>query len=208
MSKESKNSRLEAFCDGVFAIAITLLVLEIKIPRMASISSVNEFWHHIVAEWPSWFAFALSFVIILVGWVNHHDFFKLINKSRSTFTYANGLLLFSVASIPFTTGVMSEFLTSDLAQPAITVYCFGVLFHCFAWFVFLRTAMHPAPMMSDESTVFLVNSSIVKYNRYAFFFYLFLCILSFWLPYVSLILMTFSWITWVISGIKLSSKNE
>jgi len=149
MTKESKNSRLEAFCDGVFAIAITLLVLEIKIPRISSISSVAEFWHHIIREWPSWFAFALSFVIILVGWVNHHDFFKLINKSRSTFTYANGLLLFSVASIPFTTGVMSEFLMSDLAQPAITVYCFGILFHCFAWFVFLWTAMHPTPLMAD-----------------------------------------------------------
>jgi uncharacterized membrane protein len=207
MSKESKNARLEAFCDGVFAIAITLLVLEIKIPRIASISSVGDFWHNIFAEWPSWFAFALSFVIILVGWVNHHDFFKLINVSRSTFTYANGLLLFSVASIPFTTGVMSEFMMSDLAQPAITVYCFGILFHCFAWFVFLWTAMHPTPLMSDESTAFLVISTIVKYNRYAFFFYLFLCILSFWLPYVSLILMTLSWITWVISGIKLSANN-
>ena len=208
MSKESTNSRLEAFCDGVFAIAITLLVLEIKIPRIGSTTSVSQFWHLIIHEWPEWFGFTLSFVIILVAWVNHHDFFKLINRSRITFTYANGLLLFSVASLPFTTGVMSEFMMSDLAQPAITVYCFGVFFHCFSWFVFLWTAMHPVPILKDEATAVLVDSTIVKYNRYAFFFYFILCILSFWLPYVSLILMTLSWLIWVVSAIKLNSKND
>ena len=208
MAKESTNARLEAFCDGVFAIAITLLVLEIKIPRIGSITSVSQFWHMIIHEWPEWFGFALSFVIVLVAWVNHHDFFKLISKSRVTFTYANGLLLFSVAAIPFTTGVMSEFMMSDLARPAITVYCFGVLFHCFSWFVFLWTAMHPVPILKDGETAELVNSTIVKYNRYAFFFYLLLCLLSFWLPYVSLVLMTLSWLIWVVSAIKLNSKND
>src|SRR5262249_4178331 len=145
---------------GVFAIAITLLVLEIKIPRINSITSRAEFWQNIIHEWPAWFGFSLSFVIILVAWVNHHDFFKLINKSRPTFTYANGLLLFSVASLPFSTGVMSEFMASELAQPGITLYCFGVLFHCFSWFVFLWTAMNPVPLMKDEETAFVVNSTI------------------------------------------------
>jgi uncharacterized membrane protein len=208
MAKESTNSRLEVFCDGVFAIAITLLVLDIKIPRINSISSSTEFWHYIIDEWPAWFAFALSFVIILVAWVNHHDFFKLISNTRTTFTYANGLLLFSVASLPYTTGVMSEFMMTEYAQQGITVYCFGVLFHCFAWFVFLWTAMHPQPIMKDEATTALVNSTIVKYNRYAFFFYFLLCILSFWLPYVSLILMTLSWVIWIVTALKLKSGND
>jgi len=208
MAKESNNSRLETFCDGVFAIAITILILEIKIPRISSVSTVDEFWHEIILEWPAWFGFALSFIIILVAWVNHHDMFKLINKSSPRFTYANGLLLFSVASVPFTTGVMSEFMMTDLAQPAITIYCFGVLFHCFAWFVFLWTTMHPVILIKDEATADFVNATIITYNRYAFFLYLSLCILSFWLPYVSLVLMTLSWMIWVVSGLKLNSKKE
>lgn len=208
MAKESNNSRLETFCDGVFAIAITILILEIKIPRISSVSSIDEFWHEIILEWPAWFGFALSFIIILVAWVNHHDMFKLINKSSPTFTYANGLLLFSVASVPFTTGVMSEFMMTDLAQPAITIYCFGVFFHCFAWFVFLWTVMHPVTLIKDEATADFVKATIINYNRYAFLLYLSLCILSFWLPYVSLVVMTLSWITWVVSGLQLNSKKE
>ena len=208
MAKETNNSRLETFCDGVFAIAITILILEIKIPRITSVNSVDEFWHEIIREWPAWFGFALSFIIILVAWVNHHDIFKLINKSRPTFVYANGLLLFSVVAIPFTTGVMSEFMMTDMAQPAITVYCAGVLFHCFSWFIFLWTTMHPVTLIKDDHTAEFVDATIVTYNRYALFFYFCLCVLSFWLPYVSLVVMTCSWLLWVVTGIKLSSKKE
>lgn len=208
MVKESSNSRLEAFCDGVFAIAITILILEIKIPRVTSVTSVYEFWQEIIKEWPAWFGFALSFIIILVAWVNHHDIFKLINKSRPTFVYANGLLLFSVVVIPFTTGVMSEFMMTDIAQPGITVYCAGVLFHCFSWFVFLVTVMHPVTLIKDQHTSDFVNATIVLYNRFALFFYFCLFLLSFWFPYISLVVMTLSWLIWVVTGIKLSSKKD
>jgi uncharacterized membrane protein len=67
MSSESGTHRLEAFCDGVFAIAITLLVLEIKIPPASSIHSIHEFWQEIFSDWPSWFGFFLSFIIILIS---------------------------------------------------------------------------------------------------------------------------------------------
>ncbi|MBP7240307.1 MAG: DUF1211 domain-containing protein, partial [Saprospiraceae bacterium] len=79
------TSRLEAFCDGVFAIAITLLILEIKVPGLEAINSTHTLAHALWEEWPSWFAFLLSFGTILIAWSNHHGALKLINKSSSIF---------------------------------------------------------------------------------------------------------------------------
>ena len=88
MADSNLNSRLEAFCDGVFAIALTLLVIDIKIPATSEINSTSDFWHALEHLWPSIFAFVLSFIIILITWVNHHNCIKLVNKSNSTFIYS------------------------------------------------------------------------------------------------------------------------
>ena len=76
------NSRLEAFCDGVFAIAITLLVIDIKIPANLEIDNAAALWNALWHILPSIFAFLLSFVVILITWVNHHNALKLLHKSH------------------------------------------------------------------------------------------------------------------------------
>jgi uncharacterized membrane protein len=106
MAETNTNSRLEAFCDGVFAIALTLLIIDIKIPSSVTIDTTNDVWlalKHIV---PSIFSFLLSFAVILITWVNHHAALKLVNKSSPPFIYANGLLLLSVVFIPFPTALL------------------------------------------------------------------------------------------------------
>jgi uncharacterized membrane protein len=208
MSSESGNHRLEAFCDGVFAIAITLLVLEIKIPPIASIHSIPEFWHEIFSDWPSWFGFSLSFVIILISWVNHHNIFKLLNRSGPHFIYANGLLLFTVAALPYSTGVMSDYLTTDFAQPAVTIYCFTIFAHSVAWMVFLRAVLGPIPLIHDPVKLELFTKTVVNSNKYAVVLYLALCIISFWLPVTAMILMTCTWVLWIVTSILLHPKEE
>src|ERR1035437_1557916 len=103
MSEINPNSRLEAFCDGVFAIALTLLIIEIKVPSIENVHSKEELWKAFAHEWPSWMAFLLSFITILICWVNHSHAFKLIDKSSTKFTYANGFLLLSIIILPFPT---------------------------------------------------------------------------------------------------------
>ena len=208
MSEKSEHARLEAFCDGVFAIAITLLVLDIKIPPVGSSHSIPEFWRRLLQDWPSWFAFCLSFVIILVAWVNHHDVFKMIGKSSTQFTYANGFMLFTIVVIPFSTGLMSEYLRTDLAQPAVTVYCFSILMHNVSWIFFGRTAMHPASLFKDREAHDLYVNVIYKASQIAFLFYLLLCILSFWFPFIAMILMTISWVYWVFTAVVVDSKQK
>jgi uncharacterized membrane protein len=96
------TSRLETFCDGVFAIAITLLVLGIRVPDPS-----ENLGAALVHEWPTFLAYLISFVTIGIMWVNHHRLFALIERSNPTFAYINvGFLLF-VAFVPYPTELMA-----------------------------------------------------------------------------------------------------
>jgi len=208
MPENSVHARLEAFCDAVFAIAITLLILEIKIPPVGSLHGIREFWYKLLEDWPSWFGFALSFVIILVAWVNHHNIFKIISKSSPQFTYANGFMLSTVVVIPFSTGLMSEYLTTDLAQPAITVYCFSILMHNLSWIFFEWAAIRPASLFKDPASHDMFVKVIYRSSRVAFLFYLSLCVLSFWFPHVAMLLMTISWVYWIFTAMVINPKQN
>ena len=208
MAEKSEHARLEAFCDGVFAIAITLLILEIKIPPIGSSHTTREFWHRLLEDWPSWFGFILSFMIILVAWVNHHDVFKLISKSSPQFTYANGFMLFTVVVVPFSTNLMSEYFATDLAQPAITVYCFSILMHNFSWVLFGRAAMYPKGLFKDQRSHDLFVKNVYRSSRIAFLFYSSLCVLSFWFPVIAMVIMTISWTYWIFTTVVVSRKQK
>ena len=81
MPEANANARLEAFCDGVFAIALTLLIIEIRPPSPEAIDNTSELWDALWHMAPSIFAFVLSFGIILITWVNHHGALKTIRRS-------------------------------------------------------------------------------------------------------------------------------
>src|SRR5262249_22356209 len=123
MDHEKPNQRLEAFCDGVFAIAITLLILDLKVPPLASVHSADDVWRALGEMWPSFFALILSFAVILVTWMAHHNFLQTLDKSSPQFLAANGFFMFTVIVIPYPTSVMAEYLNTPYAQPAIVYYC-------------------------------------------------------------------------------------
>src|SRR5437879_4061159 len=77
---ERDTGRIEAFSDGVFAIAITLLILEIKVPR-AEGSKAADLSSSLLSLWPSYFAYALSFITIGIYWARHHYIFKLYDRT-------------------------------------------------------------------------------------------------------------------------------
>jgi uncharacterized membrane protein len=112
----SKN-RLEAFSDGVFAVAITLLVLEIGIPEG------NDLWEKLGDEWPSFAAFFVSFWVIGIIWVNHHGVIDHLKRADRGVLYLNLFLLMSVVLIPFATALMAQNLNSgDDEHVAAAVY--------------------------------------------------------------------------------------
>ena len=114
------TSRIEAFSDGVFAIASTLLILEIRLPGSGGAGSL---WAGLVALWPSYLAFALSFFVILVTWMAHHDLMQLIRAPRHPVLLANGCALIYVTFIPFPTAVLAANLGGPEVRTALAFYC-------------------------------------------------------------------------------------
>ena len=122
-TQEKETARVEAFSDGVFAIAITLLVLEIKVPRLGQGASGHDLLDTLLDLWPSFVAFLGSFLAILIMWINHHGLFKLVNRVDSRLFFANGLLLMLVSFVPFPTAVLAEYLNGRGANVAAVFYC-------------------------------------------------------------------------------------
>jgi uncharacterized membrane protein len=115
---EKETQRVEAFSDGVFAIAITLLVLEIKVPRNGAGALATALVH----LWPSLFAYALGFATIGVMWLNHHRLFQMIHRVDDGLMFLNLLLLLFVSFTPFPTAVVAEHLGTAGARAAALLY--------------------------------------------------------------------------------------
>ena len=140
------NARLEAFCDGVFAIALTLLIIDVRIPVTTVIATTSDLWRALQHLLPSVFAFVLSFGIILITWVNHHEMLKLVHKSSAPFIYANGFLLLGVVFVPFPTALLGENLLTNHAAPAVVLYSATGALMAVGWALMGWTAFKPEPL--------------------------------------------------------------
>ena len=96
-----KKGRIEAFSDGVLAIIVTIMVLELKIPHGNS-------WSDLLALWPKFSSYILSFLMIIIYWNNHHHVFQTVEKVNGKILWTNGLLLFFLSLVPFGTAWMGE----------------------------------------------------------------------------------------------------
>src|SRR5512143_660834 len=117
-----ETGRIEAFSDGVFAIAITLLVLGIKVPKAAEPGVGGGLGSALIQLWPHYLAFVTSFFTVLGMWVNHHRIFTFVRRSDHFFLYWNGLLLLLVTFMPFPTTVLAEYFLHPDAGIAGTVF--------------------------------------------------------------------------------------
>ena len=112
-------ARVEAFSDGVIAIAITLLVLEIRVPDV----SHGKLAHALAHQWPSYVAYVLTFFVIGVMWVNHHAMFQQIERVDRTLLFLNIGLLMGIAFLPFPTALVARYLRAgDDARVATAIY--------------------------------------------------------------------------------------
>ena len=156
---QSETSRIEAFSDGVFAIAITLLILEIKIPTQAQGSLAVS----LLRQWPSYVGFLMSFMFIGIMWINHHRMFTLIKRSTDTLLILNLLLLLGVTAVPFPTAVLTAHLGGPDQKLAVIFYNFvfvviGVMFNLLWRYVVNRRLI-------DASSI--ASASVIS-KQYAF----------------------------------------
>ena len=118
-----EKRRLEAFSDGVFAIAVTLLVLDLKVPPLAETHDGFELGLALLREWPAYAAYLLSFGTILIMWVNHHVLLDHVSAVDHPFLFLNGLLLMSITLVPFPTRLVADYAGHPGFQVATAVYC-------------------------------------------------------------------------------------
>ena len=115
----SETTRLETFADGVFAIAATLLILEVVLPGRHAVT------HELVHAWPSYVAYAISFLTIGIVWVNHHTVMEQIDRVDRTFLFLNVVFLMIIAFSPFPTRVVAETLREGSKAAA---FAYGLTF--------------------------------------------------------------------------------
>ncbi len=194
---ERETTRVEAFSDGVFAIALTLLIFTIKIPEFEDLASKEKLYRELVNLWPSYLAFIMSFAAVLIMWINHHGFFKYLRKINNSFLYANGFLLLTVTFINFPTSVLAKYFNTPAVNSAAALYCGAILVISIAFNLLWFSSAYKRRLVKDEVS----DELIIKIrNAYwlGFFVYLAAFALSFWLPYAGLFVSVTFWSFWLL----------
>jgi len=108
LSTGLSKTRIEALTDGIFAIAMTLMVFDIKVPTVAQMNQLN-LRHELIQLWPRFLAYVISFVMLGVYWVGHHNQYHYIRRTDRPFLWINIFFLMGVSLIPFSTGLLGQF---------------------------------------------------------------------------------------------------
>jgi uncharacterized membrane protein len=137
MSQLNETTRIEAFSDGVFAIAITLLILDVKVPH--DLPKGTSLSQALLQEWPSYMAYITSFATIAIMWINHHQLFTLIKRADRNLMLLNCLLLLAVTLTPFPTSMLAEYFPGPEEKIAAAAFSglfvfIAIVFNLLWWF--------------------------------------------------------------------------
>jgi uncharacterized membrane protein len=183
------TGRLEAFSDGVFAVAITLLALGLGVPdllpaqRAADVLDGNLLRALTDAKhWPEYLAYVISFTFILVMWINHHTLFKLIKRSDRLLLLLNGLLLLLVTAVPFSTALLATYIYSRTAAAVYT----GLYVLIAIGFNLLWRHASAGGRLLDEEIHPRHASDVTKGFRFGWLYYAIAFLLVFVNPYICL----------------------
>jgi uncharacterized membrane protein len=168
----SVTSRTEAFSDGVLAIAVTLLVLDLRVPARDTLH--GSLAAALVHQWPAYAAYLTSFLVIGIIWVNHHTVFELLSRVDRVTLFLNLMLLMTVVAIPFTTALLSEYLTArgrDARTAALVYSAVMLAMSCGFATLYTYVARHPA-LLADGVDPSAVRASIVRFSAVGIGLYL------------------------------------
>lgn len=157
---EFQVERIAFFSDAVFAIAITLLIIEIKVPELHEQEITDKaLLHGLLATIPKMIGFIVSFFVISLYWMSHHRLFRYIVTYNQKFLWRNILFLLFIVIMPFSTAVYSEYSRPTLHTPlilySVNICCCG-LYSYLLW----RTAANPKYHLSQG-----ITHAVEKYNR-------------------------------------------
>lgn len=178
------RDRLTAFSDGVIAIIITIMVLELKVPHGAD-------WDALSGLLPIFLSYVLSFVYVAIYWNNHHHFLHTVTRVSGPILWANNHLLFWISLVPFTTGWMGE---NHFASLPTAVYGVSLLMPALAWYL-LQKAITRAHGM--QSLLAKALGSDLK-GKITPVFYVAAIVLAFVSPWISLGIYALVALIWLV----------
>ena len=189
------KTRLEAFSDGVLAIIITIMVLELKVPHDPSLDAL-------VKLLPVFISYIMSFFFVAIYWVNHHHLLHCIEKVNARILWANIGLLFALSLVPFTTGWIGENHFSSLPT---TLYCANLFLCGLAAGILQRAISHGLPR---ENKIFVVIKQNMKKTIFSVIVNIIAIIVSFWYPIIAVAHAAFISVIWVIPDRRIEKLME
>jgi uncharacterized membrane protein len=177
-NQKKESARVELFSDGVFAIAITLLVLELI--QILHPETETDLLTTCLNHWHSFLAFFIGFITILICWINHHLVFEFIQKVNTTFLWVNGFLLFIVTLTPFPTAVLAEYLQKE-STIAMAVFGFNYILISIAAYGICAYAYKHHLISEEDRTYFYYYKLIYLYAIYYTIIAFFICFISVWI---------------------------
>lgn len=200
---EKDTTRIEALSDGVFAIAITLLTIEIgvnisniELHHTLKETTNKELLSELLALWTKIFAYVNSFASVLLMWMSHHHIFKMIRTTNKKLVLVNGLLLMAIALVPFPTNTLGEFLMTGAQNTAIIFYTGYTFLVALTFVIFFET------VKSNNGILFLKNITTTEIKIFGnglwkgFALNTAIFVTAFFLPMTALILNFIMWIFW------------
>jgi len=199
---EKETARIEAFSDGVFAIAITLLVLELHVPEFKEGGDARALIEKLMEQWPGYLAFLISFFSIFIMWVNHHKLFKQIYKRNTGVMFANGLILFLVSLVSYPSALLARFYNSPSQQVAVSIYTGMFVVVNLAYILLWQQASRDRSLLRpglEEQAIWDIRNNYL----YGFPTYLAAFGLSFYYPVPALLICILLWVFWALSSKKI-----
>jgi len=177
--------RLETFCDGVFAIAIALLILEVKIPHADEVGP-GGLMPALLHLWPAYGAYILSFVMIGIYWANHHSICRYFVRSDHALNLLHVLFLMCIAFVPFPTAILGQYVMHPEARrAAVAFYSLGMLLPAAAWLLMWLYASHEHRLLEpdlDQRFIDHLTRQFIASNA----LYAGAVALALWMPFASL----------------------
>jgi uncharacterized membrane protein len=192
---EKKTARLEAFSDGIFGVAITLLAIEIGIKEYEGANNAN-LWKKIIQDWPEYFTYFNSFATVLLIWMGHRKIFDKIWKANHVIILLNGLVLLFVVLFPFPTKTVGAFIGTPAANTAVSFYAgfTGLIVVCML-LLNLGIISNTKIILNPEKNLPWFKNQI-KQQLMAILVYAIASIVAFYSPPVALSFTFMMWVFW------------
>ena len=195
------TSRIEAFSDGIFGVAITLLAIDLKAPVLELISNHNLL-ESILERWPEYLAVLSSFASVLLMWMSHHEVFRKVAKVDVSLMLANGLLLLLIIGVPYPTSIMARYILTDAAQYAAAFFAgYSVLVNLafrILWLVVSRNRRLLKQSVSEKTITTFTRAMSMGLPVYFI-----IALVAFISPLGSVLLCNAMWIYWSFASVKM-----